>query len=378
MNLLNLTIFACTCGADQPNSTAVPQGQVIKLVRGTKDRRIYDLAFSPRRASIVCAFSLEQSVQVWDVSNKPQMITTLTPPQPANASRVYQYDDAHPIAFSSDGARLATGYHGGMQIWDVDQWRSLNVVRFLWRREVAQFCEGDGSLLVGCSWRGGMSALGELPSMLDLVPVESRKRPPGIDANEFGVYEHGMRIGIAQSRLVETRDVYCVAVSQDGKRVYSGGDPVFVQIDPSFAPGSSVTVWDLTTGRRIFAVGHKKHRIVRFCLSPDGRVLYTCGDNVLGWDALRSAAPVQIFNVDGRRMISIAASADGTMLAAGSADGTVVAWSSASATRLATLTHGKGPVYRVAFSPASTKLVAAGEQGVATVWDIPLAPKKQN
>jgi len=378
VNILSLALLAQARGADQPLSLVVDRQEIIRLTKPPQNGRIYDLAFSPRRDSVVCAFSLEQSVQVWDVSNKPQMITTVTPPQPANPSRVYQYDDAHPIAFSSDGARLATGYHGGMQIWEVDQWRSVNVVGFHWRREVAQFCESDGSLLVGCSWRGGMSALGELPSRLDVVPVESGKRPPGIDAKELGVYERGERIGAAQSRLVERRDVYCVAVSPDGKRVYSGGDPVFVDIDPSYAPGSSVTVWDFTTGRRIFAVGHKKHRIVRFCLSPDGRVLYTCGENMLGWNALRSAAPVQIFNVDGRRMISIAASADGTMLGAGSSDGTVIVWSTASAARLATLTHSRGPVYRLAFSPASTKLVAAGERGAATVWDVKLMLTKQN
>src|SRR5262249_39976442 len=160
------------------------------------------------------------------------------------------------------------------------------------------------------------------------------KPPRGIGGNELRDYERSFRIGPAQSRLVELRDVYCVAVSPDGQRAYSGGDPVFVNIPTSFAPRSSITVWDFATGPLIFSVGHKTHPIVRFCLSPDGHVLYTCGDNVFGWDASKSAPPLRIFNVDGLRMISVAVSPDGTILAAGAPDGAVVLWNTATAARL--------------------------------------------
>ncbi len=66
------------------------------------------------------------------------------------------------------------------------------------------------------------------------------------------------------------------------------------------------------------------------------------------------------------------------MLAAGGSDGTVIVWDVNSATRLATLMHGAGPVYALAFSPTSTILVAAGERGIATVWEIKVTPRKQN
>ncbi len=73
-------------------------------------------------------------------------------------------------------------------------------------------------------------------------------------------------------------------------------------------------------------------------------------------------------------MLSIAVSPDGTLLAAGGLDGTVMIWNVESATLLAKLTHDAGPVYGLAFSRGSKKLVAAGERGVATLWDIEALP----
>jgi WD40 repeat protein len=98
---------------------------------------------------------------------------------------------------------------------------------------------------------------------------------------------------------------------------------------------------------------------------------------VLGWDGTKAAPPIQRFDVSGRRTISIAVSVDGKLLAAGSADGTVMIWQVDSGTRLATLRHHGGPVAGLAFSQSASKLVAAGEGGFATIWDVKSVVKKQ-
>ncbi len=139
-----------------------------------------------------------------------------------------------------------------------------------------------------------------------------------------------------------------------------------------------VTVWDIATGRQVLVIGDKESPILKFCLSPDGRVLYGCGSKVLEWDATKSGPPTRKFEAPGQRMLSVAVSSDGKMLAAGGSDGEVVIWDTETSARLASLKHGGGAVYCLGFSPASTKLVAAGERGVATVWDIKLVPTKQN
>jgi WD40 repeat protein len=177
--------------------------------------------------------------------------------------------------------------------------------------------------------------------------------------------------------MQEERDIYCVAFSPDSKRVYSGGGPVFSEIHGDYSTDSLVTVWHATTGGRIFTIGGKDACILRFCLAPNGRSIYSCGDKVLVWNTDKSAPPIQKLDASGRRMISIAVSPDGTMLAAGGADGTVVIWNADSGTRLAKLAHSGGPVYGLAFSPTSRKLVAAGEGGIATVWEIEIAPSRR-
>ncbi len=152
---------------------------------------------------------------------------------------------------------------------------------------------------------------------------------------------------------------------------------MFVDIHRDISTKPSVTVWDISSGRPIFDIGSKESSIRRFCLSPDGRTLYSCGEKVLAWDAAKSGPPVREFDAHGQRMISVAVSPDGTMLAAGGLDGMVAIWNIEAAARLGTLTHEGGPVYGLAFSPASRKLVAAGEGGVATIWSIEPSPKKR-
>ena len=157
----------------------------------------------------------------------------------------------------------------------------------------------------------------------------------------------------------------------------SGEGTVFSEIDRLFSRDSPVSIWDIATGRLVSAIGENEPALLRFCLSPDGVALYTCGDKVLAWAATKPAHVIQRCDTSGRRTISIAVSPDGKMLAAGSRDGTVLVWDIGSSRRLATLIHRAGPVYGLAFSRPSTELVAAGEGGVATVWHIDVLPEKR-
>jgi WD40 repeat protein len=365
-------------GADQPRSLSVQDREVVRLVKPPGNGRVYDLAFSPRRGSAVCAFALEQTVQVWDLSAGHRLVETLKPPlpkeYPPEAARMF----SHPIAFSSDGSRLAMAYvYSEIQIWDFDNRKILFAVKpSLWVPEAIGFSRADLSLVIGCSWRGAFSIDGRFPSMVKLVPRAEHERMPGQDSNrpEMSQEIRPRRRGGTGPQAEE--DVYCVAFSPGGKWVYSGGGPVFAGIPRDYSRESSVTAWECRSGARLFAVGSKELPILRFCLSPGGRVLYSCGAKVLAWDATKSASPINEFDTSGRRMIAIAVSPDGAMLAAGAADGTVVIWDADSTALLATLTHSAGPVYRLDFCHDGTRLVAAGEQGVATVWDIELTPRK--
>jgi WD40 repeat protein len=110
-----LVLLTPARGAEQqPGLTA--RREIVRLSEPPQNGRVYDLTFSPRRDSVVCAFALEQAVQVWDVSAKPRCMATFNPPRPTNVVALDFWGDAHGLAFSSDGGRLAMGYFSSIQI----------------------------------------------------------------------------------------------------------------------------------------------------------------------------------------------------------------------------------------------------------------------
>jgi WD40 repeat protein len=354
---------------------------MISLSKPPQNRRVYDLAFSPRQTPSVCAFALEQTVQFWDLSAEPRLLATLETP-PAGHSRAVEREHGRPLAFSGDGARLATArFDLGIQVWNLDERKLAGGGRpGSWMPEAIRFIAADQGLAVGYSWRGLLSIAGRFPSKVRILARAERGRQPPGDRESLETYKdafvHGGALAGPQE---EVHDAYCVAVSPDGRKLFYGGGPVFTEIDDSrLWTTQSVTAWDMTTARRMFTIGGEQAPVLRFCLSPSGSTLYSCGAAVLAWDATKPEPPIRKFDVPGRLTISVAVSADSTMLAAGDREGTVVIWDAGSTARVATLTHGGGPVYCLAFSPTSTKLVAAGERGIATVWDIKSTPTKQN
>ena len=374
-SVLVFALLAPVHAAGQAPSLTVHGQEVIRLAKKPQNERVYDLAFSPKRDSAVCAFALEQSVQVWDLSTKPRIVTTLTPLLPVNMSREHETLRPHAIAFSSDGARLAMGYFG-MQIWDFSQRKALFVVPLLWFPEAVMFSAMDSTLFVGCSYQGFLNGTGKLPEKIEVLRRSEYERMPVTDPENF---ESDWSILLHErtgARPHVGTDIFCLTIYPDGKRFVAGGGPVFTNFPRDYPRTSALTVWDVATGRHLFNIGAKESPIVRFCLSPNGNTLYSCGDKVLAWDAMKSAPPTQKFDTPDVRMTSIAISSNGAMLAAGAVDGTVAIWHVESAKRLATLIHGAGAVYGLAFSEFSGKLVAAGEGGLATVWNVELVSKK--
>jgi WD40 repeat protein len=172
-------------------------------------------------------------------------------------------------------------------------------------------------------------------------------------------------------------NVYSWAVYSDGKRLIVVVGPVCKDITGDVESEPSVSVGDIDKGRQIFQIGTNALPVLRFCLSPDGRTLYSCGDKVRAWNATKPRPPIHESDAHGRPMISVAISPDGNMLAADGRDGTGVIWHTEAGARVGTLAHDAGPVYGLAFSPTSTKLAAAGERGVGTVWSVELHSAKK-
>jgi WD40 repeat protein len=339
--------------------------------------RVHDLAFSPVRDSTVCAIAMDGAVQVWELTGKPKMVTRLTPPVPSEFQTPGAEATPHPISLSYDGSRLAVAYFG-IQIWDFGQRKLLFAVPMLWTPEAIRFTGLDNSLVVACSFHGSFKVPSDTPGKIQVFSRNMYERTRVNDPSNFEIFKGSWLERRGGTDPPEMGDSYCLAVFPDSKRFAAGGASLVPDRPRVRRSEPSVKVWDIGSGRPVIAIGDKERPIVRFCLSPDGRTLYSCGGMVLGWDATKSTPPIKTFLASSDRTVSVAVSPNGKMLGAGALDGTVVIWDADSALRLATITHSGGAVYCLAFSPDSGKLVAAGERGVATVWDIKLMPKEHN
>jgi WD40 repeat protein len=375
-HLLEPASLAQTNGAKQPCSLRIVGQEALRLSGEAEGGRVYDLAFSPARDSTVCAIALDGDVQVWELKGRPKMVTRLTPPVPREFQKEEAEPTPHPISFSCDGSRLAVAYFG-IQIWDFDQRKLLFAVPTLWTPEAIRFTGPDNSLVVACSFHGTFKVSIHTPGKIQVLTRDVYERLPVHDPSNFEILG-GPQLERTLTDPHDMDDSYCLAVFPDSKRFAVGGASLVRDRARDRGIEPTVKVWDIGSGRPVIAIGDKERPIARFCLSPDGRTLYSCGGMVLGWDATKSAPLFKTFPAPGGRTFSVAVSPNGKMLGAGARDGTVVIWDTDSAARLATLTHAGGPVYCLAFSPDSGKLVAAGERGMATVWDIKLMPKEQN
>jgi len=113
-------------------------------------------------------------------------------------------------------------------------------------------------------------------------------------------------------------------------------------------------------------------------LSPDGRLLATCGyDRLINlWD-VATGKPVRTLSGHNGAIFRLALSADGLVLASVSADDTVKIWSVATGERLDTLGQPKKSQSAVAISPDDKWIVAGGADRKVRMWRLISRDKPQ-
>ncbi|QEH38461.1 Serine/threonine-protein kinase PrkC [Aquisphaera giovannonii] len=175
------------------------------------------------------------------------------------------------------------------------------------------------------------------------------------------------------------QDVWCLALSPDGRRLAAGSGPWF---QPHDGPTAALTVRDLDSGRELFARRGAPGAVQAVAFSPDGRRLaaasgtsdgavrgvITCHDAATGrelWSAEERDANV----------LGLAFSPDGKAVAAAcggfnnyDAVGYVRLYDAAAGRPRATIGGGPGGVLAVAYSPDGAQLATAS-RGVVDVWD---------
>jgi tetratricopeptide (TPR) repeat protein len=219
------------------------------------------------------------------------------------------------VAFSPDGASLATGGGSWVRIWNIRTGQQR------WGAKAAGWNSTPRRARSGGRW-----------SAMAGASLAVAGRTPGT--------------------------VTGVAFSPDGRRIATASDD------------ASARMWDLDTGQvwstmAVAAVAE----LTDVAFSPDGSRIATCGSDTAAriWDAATGHHLVVVSHAG--PVSAVAFSADASRLATAGDDNAAHIWDVATGNHQVAV-HHSGPVHGVAFSADGSHLATAGEDNAACIWDV--------
>jgi serine/threonine protein kinase len=273
------------------------------------------------------------------------------------------------VAFSPDGRTLAMGTEeGSVKLWDVES-KSLRLSVHAHQRPVWTIAFfGDGKFATGSSdmtvkiWSAdgeehrqikGVGLIRALALSQDGKRLVSGGRDGAVRIWDVATgTQHGKTNG-------HDGEVTAVAISADGRLIASGSSD------------KTAKIWDAATGRELGTLAHRG-TVYTVAFSPDGKTLASGGwDKIIRLSDVATASQRSILRGHAQDVRSLAFSPDGRTLASGSEDWTVKLWDLATEKERQTLHGQKSAIYCLAFSPDGEIIATGGRDGTARLWDGP-------
>lgn len=277
-------------------------------------------------------------------------------------------DNVETVAFSPDGALLATGADDRLRLWNARTGDHVRTLDDPWVQSAAFGPDGDllasGCQRDVCLWdvesgelsaalTGHEGAVHGLAFNGDGTMLATASQDTTVRLWDIAAGEHLTTLSGHRS------NVRAVAFSPDGETLVTGGH-------------ITVRLWDVETGKGIAELTeHGNSTVHTVAFSPDGTT-FASGDasgNVLIWDAETNERRA-MRDEHGSTVNAMAYSPDGSVLATAGNDSAVRLWDPATGAPLGAFEGHRSPVHAVAFSSDGTTLASGDQDGTAHLWDV--------
>jgi RNA polymerase sigma factor (sigma-70 family) len=346
------------------------------------------LTFGPDGRTLAISQNGGGSISLWDVATEKIVPPTPEPPASVETLRFLR----------GDKQLLSIGSDRGIYWWDVS---TTQLVRHLppetpwsWWRKASP----DGLLVASSVYKTDAKTIRD-GAKSELVLLEGGTGRTLWSSNELDFYgppafsPDGTKLMCAGSRGIDESHIQIIDVAS-GKILHDLKDHTgrvkYVEVSPngqllaSWATEDypkndfAIRLWEIATGKLLHRLTPRRGSAFMVAFSSDSSRLVTVGgepsrNNDSGevqlWD-LATAKEVCSFSGHQERVVSVAMSPDGRMLATGSLDKTLRLWEVASGTERRRIAGHKRSVESVDFSSDSRLLAAASGDAPVYIWDI--------
>lgn len=346
----------------------------LKLTLADPDRSpVTAVALSPDgrwlAAGVGSGRSFPGKVRVWDVRRARLKLTLSEGSEGVTA-----------LAFSPDGRTLVSGGKDGRaMVWDLRAGGSKHTLSGHGRAISSVAVSGDGGTIA----TGGADGTVRLWDAASGAPRRTIEGERGT-SNTAAFSPDGKRLAVGNSevRVVNTSDGTLVRTlekrtltsalvlySPDGRTVVSLG-----VADGTGAPSREAHLWDADGGAFMRKLSGDTEGVVAAHFAPDGQTLFAAdvSRRVLAWDT-RGGGLKRVWP-QAERVMSLAASPDGRLLAVASGDfakpGTLTLLDALTGEARHSLKGHLLPVRSASFAPGGARVASASEDGTVMIWDI--------